>query len=197
MTTVLVLYYSEGGATAALADELVLGVESVTGVEARLRTVPPIRDAQCGDATAIPDSGALYVSPEDVQGCSALALGSPIHYGQMAAPLQHFFAQHVGLWLSGALIDKPAAVFASGSSMHGGQEAALLGMMVPLLHHGALICGIPYSEGALNTTEGGGTPYGATHVGMDAQISRTEAALARAQGRRLARWALQRPAKEG
>lgn len=193
MVTVLVLYYSEGGATEALAQEVVHGIESVPEVEACLRTVPPIRVARQADPDAIPERGAQYVTPQDVQQCSAIALGSPIHFGQMASPLQHFFEENVGLWLSGALMNKPAAVFASGGSMHGGQESVLLGMMVPLLHHGALICGIPYSEGALNTTDGGGTPYGASRVGMGSGISQVERDLARAQGQRLARWALQRP----
>lgn len=193
MINVLVLYYSDGGATEALAQEVVLGIESVSGVEAVLRTVPPIRGAQQGDATKVPDSGALFVTPEDVMQCSGLALGSPIHFGQMASPLQHFFEENIGLWLSGALMNKPAAVFASGGSMHGGQESMLLGMMVPLLHHGALICGIPYSEGALNTTDRGGTPYGATRVGMGNDVSQIERDLARAQGKRVAQWALQHP----
>ena len=193
MVTVLVLYYSEGGATQALAQEVVLGIESVSGVEACLRTVPAIRTARQDDPDAVPETGALYVTPEDVMQCSGLALGSPIHFGQMASPLQHFFEENVGLWLSGALMNKPAAVFASGGSMHGGQESMLLGMMVPLLHHGALICGIPYSEGTLNTTDGGGTPYGASRVGMGNDVSQIERDLARAQGARVARWALQRP----
>lgn len=193
MITVLVLYYSEGGATEALAQEVVLGVESVPGVEACLRTVPAIRSARQQNPDQVPESGALYVTPEDVQQCDGLALGSPIHFGQMASPLQHFFEENIGLWLSGALMNKPAAVFASGGSMHGGQESMLLGMMVPLLHHGALICGIPYSEAALNTTEGGGSPYGASRVGMGNDVRQVERDLARAQGARVARWALQRP----
>ncbi|UJF24762.1 NAD(P)H:quinone oxidoreductase [Suttonella sp. R2A3] len=196
MSKVLILYYSDGGATMALADEILQGVEAVAGVEAVLRTVPTIVDGACVDSKSVPEQGALYVQPEDIRDCAALALGSPVHFGQLAAPLQHFFAKHIGLWLSGALIDKPATVFASGGSMHGGQEAILLNMMIPLLHHGAVLCGIPYSEGDLHATRSGGTPYGVTHVGDSATLSEEERRLARAQGKRLAQWALKAQHKD-
>jgi NAD(P)H dehydrogenase (quinone) len=185
---VLVLFYSRHGATAQMARQLARGVE-LGGLEARLRTVPPV-SAEC-EATApgIPDEGAPYASLDDLKHCSALALGSPTRFGNMAAPLKYFLDGTSSLWLTGALVGKPAAVFTSTSSLHGGQESTLLSMMLPLLHHGMLVCGLPYSESALLETRGGGTPYGASHhAGADGKraLDEHEIALCRALGRRLA-----------
>ena len=190
---VLVLYYSRYGATRTMAQQIARGIEQA-GIEARLRTVPAI-SANC-EATEpdIPTQGALYCTEQDLANCSGLALGSPTRFGNMAAPLKYFIDSTSSLWLSGALIDKPAAVFSSTSSLHGGQETTLLSMMLPLLHHGMLICGLPYSESGLIKTTSGGTPYGATHVaGQDGNqaIDSTEQELCLAQGKRLGRFALQ------
>lgn len=190
---VLVLYYSRNGSVANLAQQVARGIEG-TGMEARLRTVPTI-SANC-EATepAVPEQGAPYVSLDDLAGCSGLALGSPTRFGNMAAPLKYFIDQTSDLWMKGTLIGKPAGVFSSTSSLHGGQESTLLSMMTPLLHHGMVITGVPYSEQALLDTRSGGTPYGPTHVaGTDADPSLTdhEISLARALGRRLATLARQ------
>lgn len=185
---VLVLYYSRHGGTAEMARHIARGVE-MGGLEARLRTVPAI-SAECeAVAPSIPDSGALYVSEEDLKGCAALALGSPTRFGNMAAPLKYFLDGTSNLWLTGALVGKPAGVFTSTASLHGGQETTLLSMMLPLLHHGMLLCGLPYSEAALLETRSGGTPYGASHLaGADGKrpLDADESALCRALGQRLA-----------
>ncbi|MGS2717047.1 NAD(P)H:quinone oxidoreductase [Eionea flava] len=160
---ILVLYYSQHGATAAMAQQLAQGVEK-TGLEARLRTVPKV-SAECeAIADNIPKDGAIYCSAEDLQQCSGLLLGSPTRFGNMAAPLKYFLDGTSSQWLNGDLIDKPAAVFTSTGSLHGGQESTLLSMMLPLLHHGMVITGLPYSEPTLMTTTTGGTPYGASHL---------------------------------
>ncbi|WP_428036886.1 NAD(P)H:quinone oxidoreductase [Amphritea sp.] len=190
---VLVLYYSRHGATCAMANQIARGIEQ-SGIEARLRTVPAI-SANC-EATedTIPAAGDLYCTTDDLANCSGLALGSPTRFGNMSAPLKYFIDSTSSLWLSGALIDKPAAVFSSSSSLHGGQESTLLTMMLPLLHHGMVICGLPYSEAGLISTQTGGTPYGATHLAgqnSDQPLDETESALCLAQGKRLGRLALQ------
>ncbi|MFC1684091.1 NAD(P)H:quinone oxidoreductase [Pseudomonadota bacterium] len=192
MPYILVLYYSRHGATADMARQIARGVEEATGVEARLRTVPPI-SATCEAVEAeIPESGPPYASLGDLRDCAGLALGSPTRFGNMAAPLKYFLDGSSSLWLSGALIGKPAAVFTSSSSMHGGQETTLLSMMLPLLHHGMLLLGLPYSETALLHTRTGGTPYGASHLaGNDSKLplSPEEQELCQALGRRLAQTA--------
>lgn len=190
---VLVLYYSRHGATAEMAQRIARGVNEVEGIEARLRTVPAISTVCEAVADSIPDEGAVYCSEEDLRHCAGLALGSPTRFGNMAAPLKYFIDGTSGLWLSGALINKPASVFSSTSSLHGGQETTLLSMMFPLLHHGMVISGIPYSESELISTQSGGTPYGATHVaGNDSNLplTDTELSLCLAQGKRLATLAL-------
>lgn len=189
---ILVLYYSRHGATRSLAEHIARGVEQA-GMEARLRTVPSVSTDCEAVAPDIPDSGHLYATEEDLRDCAGLALGSPTRFGNMAAAMKYFLDGTSPLWMSGALINKPAAVFTSSASLHGGQESTLLSMMIPLLHHGMVIAGLPYSESALNITETGGTPYGASHVagasGRD--VDETELALARAQGKRLATLAQQ------
>ncbi|MBP21774.1 MAG: NAD(P)H-quinone oxidoreductase [Alcanivorax sp.] len=190
---VLVLYYSRNGSVANLAQQVARGIEG-SGMEARLRTIPAI-SANC-EATepAVPEQGAPYATLEDLAGCSGLALGSPTRFGNMAAPLKYFVDQTSDLWMKGTLIGKPAGVFCSTSSLHGGQESTLLSMMTPLLHHGMVITGVPYSEQALLDTRSGGTPYGPTHVaGTDSDPSLTdhEISLARALGKRLATLARQ------
>lgn len=187
---VLILYYSRNGATAQLAQQIARGVAHVDGLEARLRTVPPVSTLCEATAASVPDEGAPYVTLDDLRDCSGLALGSPTRFGNMAAPLKYFLDSTSPLWLSGALIDKPACVFTSTSSMHGGQEATLLSMMLPLLHHGMMLLGIPYSEPALTTTQSGGTPYGVSHVAGangDLPLSKDEISLARNLGKRLGR----------
>ncbi len=188
---ILVLYYSRHGATRAMAQQIARGVEH-GGLEARLRTVPPV-SAECEAVAAdIPADGHLYCELDDLRDCAGLALGSPTRFGNMAAPLKYFLDGTSSLWLSGALIDKPATVFTSTSSLHGGQESTLLSMMLPLLHHGMVALGLPYSEPGLSTTTAGGTPYGASHwAGADngRELTDTEKTLCRAQGERLARLA--------
>lgn len=189
---VLVLYYSRHGATAEMALQAARGVESGTGMAARLRTVPAV-SADCeklGDE--IPADGPLYCELDDLRDCAGLVMGSPTRFGNMAAPLKYFLDQTSSLWLSGAMIDKPAGVFTSTSSLHGGQETTLLSMMLPLLHHGMVIAGLPYSEAGLLSTTSGGTPYGASHwAGADnsREVDQGEAALCRALGARVARLA--------
>ncbi|MAT93857.1 MAG: NAD(P)H-quinone oxidoreductase [Halioglobus sp.] len=194
---VLVLYYSRGGATAAMAQQVGRGVELVPGVGARLRTVPPV-SADCEQrADDIPASGPVYCELDDLRDCTGLVLGSPTRFGNMAAPLKYFLDQTSSLWLSGAMIDKPAGVFTSTSSLHGGQESTLLSMLLPLLHHGMLIAGLPYSEPGLMRTHSGGTPYGASHWAGESNerdLDETEAALCRALGSRVARLAAGRGA---
>ncbi|MGB1907802.1 MAG: NAD(P)H:quinone oxidoreductase [Spongiibacter sp.] len=188
---VLVLYYSRHGATRRLAENIARGVEQ-GGVEARLRTVPAVSTVCEATASDIPDDGHLYATEEDLRDCAGLALGSPTRFGNMAAAMKYFIDGTSALWMSGAMIGKPATVFTASASMHGGQESTLLTMMIPLLHHGMVIAGLPYSESALNTTTAGGTPYGASHVaGTDGrELDKHELELAVAQGRRLAGLAL-------
>lgn len=189
MKEVLVLFYSHHGATAKMADLIARGVESVDGVHARIRTVPNISEVCEAVEDSIPLSGAIYVELSDLHECAALALGSPTRFGNMAAPLKYFLEKTSAHWLSGSLVDKPAGVFTSTSSLHGGQEATLLSMMIPLLHHGMIICGLPYNESDLLTTQSGGTPYGASHVaGSDNSnaITDEEKRLCIALGKRLA-----------
>jgi len=184
---VLVLYYSRHGATQSMAKHIARGVEQ-SGIEARLRTVPEVSSVAEATEPSIPDQGALYCSEQDLANCSGLALGSPTRFGNMASPLKYFIDNTSSLWMSGALIDKPAAVFSSSSSLHGGQETTLLTMMMPLLHHGMVIAGLPYSESELLKTKSGGTPYGPTHVaGPDNsnQLDPIEKNLCIAQGKRL------------
>lgn len=186
---ILVVYYSLSGSTRNLALKLARGINSVAGCEALLRTVPKVSTECEATAAAIPDEGAPYVTLEELQDCAALALGSPTRFGNCAAPVKYFLDSTSSLWLAGSLIGKPACVFTSTTSLHGGQESTLLSMITPLLHHGMLICGIPFSEPQLNATHSGGTPYGASHVaGMhnNTQLSEAEEALAFAQGKRLA-----------
>lgn len=189
MSYILVLYYSRYGAVAEMAKQIARGVEAVNGIEARIRTVPPV-STQCeAVADTIPDADAPYVTLDDLQHCAGLILGSPTRFGNIAAPLKYFLDTTSGLWLSGSLIGKPAAVFSSSSSLHGGQETTLISMMLPLLHHGMLIVGIPYSEPDLSTTSTGGTPYGPTHVaGVDnrSPVSEEEKRLCQHLGKRVA-----------
>ena len=189
MIDVLVLYYSRGGKVARMARHIAHGIEKVPGVRARIRTVPSVSPVCEQTAPEIPDTGPPYVALSDLEQCAALALGSPTRFGNMAAPLKHFLDTTGVLWSQGALVGKPAAVFTSTSTMHGGQESTLLSMMTPLLHHGMLILGLPYTLSALSTTTTGGTPYGASHYGgpnNDRTISDEEQALCIALGQRLA-----------
>lgn len=189
MAEILVLYYSRHGATAEMARQVARGVEQVTGMSARLRTVPEVSTVTEAVADSIPERGAPYVELDDLRECAGLALGSPTRFGNMAAPLKYFLDTTSPLWLSGELIGKPAGVFTSTSSLHGGQETTLLSMMLPLMHHGMLVMGLPYSEPELLSTRSGGTPYGPSHVaGADGQSPLTddERKLCRALGRRLA-----------
>lgn len=189
MSDVLVLYYSQHGATAEMAHLVARGIEEVPGVTSRIRTVPKISTVAEAIEDSIPDSGALYATHDDLRECTGLALGSPTRFGNMAAPLKYFLDSTSGLWLEGTLSGKPAAVFTSTSSLHGGQETTLVSMMLPLLHHGMLVLGIPYTETELLTTETGGTPYGPSHLaGTDSKrpITETERHLCIATGRRLA-----------
>jgi NAD(P)H dehydrogenase (quinone) len=189
MADILILYYSRNGSVAALARQIARGVEEVPGMQARLRTVPPVSPLTETAQPPVPDSGAPYVDRRDLDECAGLVLGSPTRFGNMAAPLRHFLDSTGAEWASGTLVGKPAGVFTSTSTMHGGQESTLLSMQLPLLHHGMLIVGIPFTESAMNTTTTGGTPYGASHVaGVDGErpMSDDERALARALGRRIA-----------
>lgn len=185
---ILVLYYSRNGSTAQMARQIARGIEQVTGIEARLRTVPAVSPNCEKTEPVIPETGAIYCEPEDLQHCSGLILGSPTRFGNMAAPLKYFLDGTSTLWLNGHLINKPAAVFTSTGSLHGGQESTLLSMMLPLLHHGMVIAGIPYSEPALMETRSGGTPYGASHhAGQHAQpLTEDEISLCQALGKRVA-----------
>lgn len=192
---ILILYYSRTGATAQLAKYIAQGVAKVEGIEARLRTVPPVSATCEAVDKPIPDHGAPYASLDDLRDCQGLALGSPTRFGNMAAPLKYFLDSTSALWLSGNLVDKPAAVFSSSTSIHGGQETTLVSMMLPLLHHGMILLGIPYTLPSLTTTTSGGTPYGVTHVaGADNNkaVSDDEIIMAKFLGERLARIALPR-----
>ncbi|OQW70748.1 MAG: NAD(P)H:quinone oxidoreductase, type IV [Proteobacteria bacterium ST_bin12] len=193
MNEILVLYYSQGGAVKEMAQLIARGVESVGGAKARIRTVPKV-SANC-EATEsdIPANGDPYVELSDLQECIGLALGSPTRFGNMAAPMKYFLDGTAGLWLKGGLIGKPAAVFTSTGSMHGGSETTLITMMLPLMHHGMLIVGLPYSEPELSSTQSGGTPYGASHIGGamdDKPITADEKKLCLALGKRLAETSL-------
>lgn len=194
MADILVLYYSRHGAVRELARAIARGIDSVQGAQARLRTVPAVSTVCEATAPAVPDEGAPYVEASDLQECIGLALGSPTRFGNMAAPMKYFLDSTSGDWMQGSLIGKPACVFTSSSSQHGGQESTLLSMMLPLLHHGMVLCGVPYSEPDLSTTQTGGTPYGVSHVaGQENKptLSEEERRLAMAQGKRLALLALQ------
>ena len=190
---ILVLYYSRHGSTRDLARLIAEGVESVPGINARLRTVPPVSTVCESTEPAVPSDGAPYVEYVDLQQCIGLALGSSTSFGNMAAPMKYFWDGSSSEWMNGALIGKPACVFTSSGSMHGGQESTLLTMMIPLMHHGMMILGLPYSEPDLMTTVTGGTPYGVSHLSLadgSAPISPAEQRLAKAQGKRLAEIAL-------
>jgi NAD(P)H dehydrogenase (quinone) len=193
MADILILYYSSGGSVREMAKLIARGVESVKGTQARLRTVPKVSATCEATESDIPATGDPYVELADLKECSGLALGSPTRFGNMAAPMKYFLDSTSSLWLEGALINKPACVFTSSGSMHGGNESTLLTMTLPLLHHGMMILGIPYSEASLATTQSGGTPYGASHVGGamdDKPITEDEKKLCLALGKRLAETAL-------
>jgi NAD(P)H dehydrogenase (quinone) len=186
---VLVLYYSRHGATREMALRIARGVETVAGVEARVRTVAPVTTAVAGSEPAVPAAGAPYASLADLRDCAGLAFGSPTRFGNMAAPLKHFLDGTGDLWQAGSLIGKPAMVFTSTASLHGGQETTLLSMMLPLLHHGMLVAGLPYSAPELMSTTAGGTPYGASHhagINGDAPLTPAEERLCIVAGQRLA-----------
>jgi len=193
MAQILVLYYSVGGSVRRMAELIAEGVERVPGAAAKLRTVPIVAPATQTAAPAVPPEGAPYAELKDLEACAGLALGSPGYFGNMAAPLKHLFDGTVPLWQKGALAGKPACVFTSTGSLHGGQETTLLSMMLPLLHHGMVIVGTPYTQPELNATRAGGTPYGPSHfagIGDDQPVTDAERALCIAQGRRLAEMAL-------
>lgn len=189
---ILVLYYSRYGATAAMAQQIARGIEQISGIGARIRTVPAVSTTCEATAPAVPAEGAVYCTEEDLRHCSGLALGSPTRFGNMAAAMKYFLDGTANLWASGTLVNKPAVVFTSTSSMHGGQESTLLSMTLPLLHQGMVIAGIPYTEEALHHTQTGGTPYGASHLANKANpdLSDDETALCQALGKRLATLAL-------
>ena len=190
MKEILVLYYSVQGATEALAREVCLGVDSVSGTASRLRTVPRVTAGTPNDVPGIPDDGPPFATTTDLHECAGLVLGSPTHFGNMSASLKHFLDGTVTEWLGGTLSGKPAGVFTSSSSLHGGQETTLLTMAIPLVHHGMIYVGLPYGEKELSTTTTGGTPYGASHVSWSREsdaLSADEKRLARALGERVAR----------
>lgn len=189
MSEVLVLYYSHGGSVEKMAHLIARGIESVEGMQARIRTVPAVSDNIDNKQETIPDKGSPYVTLDDLTECAGLALGSPAYFGNMAAPLKYFFDKTTPTWITGKLSGKPAALFTASSTYHGGQETTLQNMMVPLLHHGMIILGLPYSEAALEDTTKGGTPYGASHIsGLKHQnkIDDNEKILCLALGKRLA-----------
>ena len=193
MSDILVLYYTQGGSIRRMAELIADGIERVPGATARLRTVPKVAATTTTAEPAIPTSGAPYCELKDLEQCIGLALGSPTRFGNMAAPMKFFLDSTAGLWLSGALAGKPACVFTSTASLHGGQETTLVSMMLPLLHHGMLIVGLPYTEPALSSTQSGGSPYGPSHVAGaadDQPVSEAERILCIAQGKRLAEAAL-------
>ncbi|WP_137176073.1 NAD(P)H:quinone oxidoreductase [Massilia sp. HP4] len=190
---ILVLYYSRHGATRKLAELIAQGIDSVPGAEARLRTVPPVSTVAEASAPGIPDQGSPYVELDDLRECAGLALGSPTRFGNMAASMKYFLDGTATEWVNGTLSGKPAVVFASTGSLHGGQEATLLSMMIPLLHHGMMVMGLPYTHPELMNTASGGSPYGATHwAGVDGKrpLTEDERTLSIALGRRLAEAAL-------
>jgi len=200
VSEILILYYSRTGATEALAREIVQGAESVPGATTRLRTVPPVSAVSEATAGPIPASGPPYVSTQDLEDCAGLLIGSPTRFGNMAAPLKYFLDNTGSQWLSGVLAGKPAGVFTSTSTLHGGQETTLLNMALPLVHHGMLLVGLPYTEPALSSTRTGGTPYGASHVSFERdndRLSEDEARLAQALGRRVADIAVRLDASTG
>jgi len=189
MSEILILYYSRQGSTAALARQICRGVEGVAGMRARLRTVPGVATTLERLDPPVPAAGPPYATHDDLLECSGLILGSPTRFGNMSAPLKFFLDGTSALWLSGALVDKPAAVFTSTQTLHGGQESALLSMMIPLLHHGMILVGLPFTERGLTETRSGGTPYGASHaagVSGHGELSETERELAQALGARVA-----------
>lgn len=191
MVNILVLYYSRNGATVNMANQIARGVESVDGVNVILRTVPIVSAVCATSEDSIPKQGAPYVSLDDLKQCDGLALGSPTHFGNMAAPMKYLWDSTTELWFAGSLTGKPAFVFTATGSMHGGQESTLLSMMLPLLHHGMLIMSVPYSETALRETRTGGTPYGPSHLSIDgARLSSEEKTLCQVMGSRLARTAI-------
>ncbi|MBL3558076.1 MULTISPECIES: NAD(P)H:quinone oxidoreductase [Marinobacter] len=190
---ILVLYYSRTGQTAEMATQIARGVSRVTGIEARIRTVPGVSPDTEASLPAVPDTGAPYANKDDLANCAGLAIGSPTRFGNMAAPLKYFLDSTGDLWLNGALTGKPAGAFTSTGSLHGGQESTLLTMMVPLLHHGMVLCGVPYSENALNETSSGGTPYGPSHwagTGEQQAVTEHEKTICQTFGERLARIAV-------
>ena len=189
MPEILVLFYSRYGATAELARQVARGIDSVPGAAARLRTVPPVSPVTETAAPPVPESGAPYAELGDLERCDGLVLGSPVRFGNMAAPLKAFLDTTASLWISGALAGKPAGVFTSGQTPHGGQESTLLSMMLPLMHHGMLLVGVPFTEKAITSTGAGGTPYGASHVARgnaQPRLTEEEQAIAQALGRRIA-----------
>ena len=189
MTQILILYYSQGGSVAEMAQYFSRGVESVENCEGSLRTVPPVRTTTQTIESDIPESGPPYVTCNDLLNCDGLALRSPTRFGNMAAPIKYFIDSTSDVWISGGLVGKPATVFSSTGSLHGGQETTLLSMMLPLIHHGMLLIGLPYTEPGLFEKEGGGTPYGATHVAgekNDLPVTKNEKELCFAAGKRLA-----------
>ena len=189
MNEILVLYYSRQGSTAALARQVCRGVETVPGMQARLRTVAPVAVTMERLDPSVPDEGPPYATHDDLVQCCGLVLGSPTRFGNMAAPVKFFLDGTSALWLSGALVGKPAGVFTSTETLHGGQESTLLSMMIPLLHHGMYLVGLPYTERGLTDTRSGGTPYGASHVAAlsgHGELSESERELARALGTRVA-----------
>jgi NAD(P)H dehydrogenase (quinone) len=193
MADILVVYYSRNGSTAELARHVCRGVETVAGAVAKLRTVPPVSAHSESPAQPVPQSGAPYATLDDLRACNGLILGSPTRFGNMAAPLKYFLDCTSTLWVSGALAGKPAGVFTSTQTMHGGQETTLVSMLLPLMHHGMFLVGIPYTESALNETRGGGTPYGASHVAKtetSTALTDEEKTLAQTLGRRVAELAL-------
>jgi NAD(P)H dehydrogenase (quinone) len=189
LVEILVVYYSRNGSTAELARQVCRGVESVPGARARLRSVPPVSAENERPVTAVPPSGAPFATLADLREADGLVMGSPTRFGNMAAPLKHYLDSTSSLWLEGRLVDKPAAVFTSTQTQHGGQETTLLSMMLPLLHHGMTLVGLPYTEAALSRTRTGGSPYGASHVeqgAVAATLAEDEITLARLLGRRVA-----------
>ena len=193
MVEILIVYFSRSGHTATMAQRIARGVEEVAGARARLRTVPPVAPVTQVAAPPEPDSGAPYVRRQDLAECAGLIMGSPTRFGNMAAPLKHFLDTTAPDWLAGTLVGKPAAVFTSTGTLHGGQESTLLSMMLPLLHHGALVVGVPYTQPELNSTSSGGTPYGASHwagVHGERELTGEEGTICRAVGRRVAELAV-------